>query len=79
MKAAMLKKMEGRIAGAFVLIILLLFSIYLQNAYAQTAADYINSGEQQLYTESIDGALEATPHLDRQGIYMKMTRLSMPT
>jgi hypothetical protein len=58
MKAAIIKKMGRRITGAFLIILSMLFSIYTLNAYAD-AVDYINTGEQQLYTESIDEALAA--------------------
>ena len=59
MKAAFTKKMRGKIAGAFVLIMPLLFSIYIRNADAIAPQIYIDNGEQRLYTESIDEALEA--------------------
>ena len=59
MKAAITKEMGVRVSGAFVLAISLLFSIYIQNADAQTPADYINLGEQQLFTKSITDALDA--------------------
>jgi len=59
MKAANTKKMRGRIAGAFVLIMSLLFSIYIQNADAVAPQVYIDSGEPDLYSKSIDRALLA--------------------
>jgi hypothetical protein len=58
MKAAISKGKGRRVTGALVLIIFMLFSIYTLNAYA-APQDYIDSGEQKLYTETIDEALEA--------------------
>jgi hypothetical protein len=59
MKAAITKEMGGKVTGAFVLIMSMLFSIYALDAYPQTVEEYINSGEQKLYTESINKAMEA--------------------
>ena len=58
MESAITKVRARKIASTFVLIMSMLFSIYTLNAYA-LPQDYINSGEQKLYTESIDDALEA--------------------
>ena len=58
MEAATTKEMGKKLTSAFMLIISMLLSVYTLNAYAQPQA-YINSGEQQLYTESINGILEA--------------------
>jgi hypothetical protein len=48
-----------RLAGAFVLTMTMLFSFYVSNVHAQTCNEYIDTGEQLLYTESIDNILVA--------------------
>jgi hypothetical protein len=62
----------GKISGAFVLILSLLFSIYLPNAYAQTCEEYIGSGEQLLYTESIDNILIAHATFEEAAVLCPM-------
>ena len=57
METTVIRRM-GIISGAFVFIMSMLFSIYGSNVYAQPE-EYINSGEQLLYTGVIEDILAA--------------------
>jgi hypothetical protein len=69
MKAAIRKELRGRITGALVLMMFMLFSIFAFDADAATRDEYVNSGEQKLYTESINEMLAAHAVFDEAIIF----------
>jgi hypothetical protein len=69
MKAAIRKELRRRITGALVLMMFMLFSIFAFDADAATRDEYVNRGEQKLYTESIDEMLQAHAIFDEAIIF----------